>query len=350
MTATAADALPAGLPMGVPMSGLPREVRIHEVGARDGLQNEKATVPTGVKAEFVHRLAEAGLGTIEATSFVHPKWVPQLADAAELMPMLADLAGRDPAVRLPVLVPNERGLERALELGVREVAVFGSATESFARANLNRTVAESLAMFEPVVARAREAGARVRGYLSMCFGDPWEGPVPVGRVAAVARRLYAMGCTELSLGDTIGVATPGHVTALLDELTGGAPGPAAGPAPAQSPGPAPSPAEAPAPIPVQHLAVHFHDTYGQALSNTLAALQRGVTVVDASAGGLGGCPYAKSATGNLATEDLVWMLHGLGIRTGVDLGRLSATSVWMAEQLGRPSPSRTVRALTHQEQ
>ncbi|MCZ4118932.1 hydroxymethylglutaryl-CoA lyase [Streptomyces sp. H39-S7] len=308
-----------GLPMSVPASGLPARVRIHEVGARDGLQNEKATVPTAVKAEFIHRLAAAGLGTIEATSFVHPKWVPQLADAAELMPLLADVDAH-----LPVLVPNERGLERALALGVREIAVFGSATESFAKANLNRTVDESLAMFEPVVARAREAGATVRGYLSMCFGDPWEGPVPVDRVAAVARRLHDLGCTELSLGDTIGVATPGHVTALLAAL--GEQG-----------------------IPTDRLAVHFHDTYGQALSNTLAALQQGVTVVDASAGGLGGCPYAKSATGNLATEDLVWMLNGLGIDTGVDLDRLTATSVWMAEQLGRPSPSRTVRALSHQE-
>ncbi|WP_372441099.1 hydroxymethylglutaryl-CoA lyase [Actinacidiphila acididurans] len=319
-----------------PIEGLPREVRIHEVGARDGLQNEQATVPTEVKAEFVHRLAEAGLTTIEATSFVHPKWVPQLADAAELMPLLADLPGRYPGVRLPVLVPNERGLERALELGVREIAVFGSATESFARANLNRTVDESLAMFEPVVARAKAAGVRVRGYLSMCFGDPWEGPVPVAQVAGVARRLYEMGCDELSLGDTIGVATPGHVAALLAELTGtgtDGSGPAGG-----------------GTVPVERTAVHFHDTYGQALSNTLAALQRGVTVVDASAGGLGGCPYAKSATGNLATEDLVWMLHGLGIRTGVDLARLSATSVWMADRLGRPSPSRTVRALNRQEQ
>jgi hydroxymethylglutaryl-CoA lyase len=333
--------LPGGLPMAVPLPGLPARVRIHEVGARDGLQNEQVTLPTAVKAEFVHRLADAGLTTIEATSFVHPAWVPQLADAGQLMPLLADLAGRDPAVRLPVLVPNARGLERALALGVREIAVFGSATESFARANLNRTVDESLAMFEPVVGRARAAGLRVRGYLSMCFGDPWEGPVPVGRVAAVARRLYEMGCTELSLGDTIGVATPGHVTALLTELTGT-------PAPAPDPSRSASGAAA-GRVPVDRVAVHFHDTYGQALSNTLAALRCGVTVVDASAGGLGGCPYARSATGNLATEDLVWMLHGLGIRTGVDLDRLSATSVWMAEHLGRPSPSRTVRALTHQE-
>jgi hydroxymethylglutaryl-CoA lyase len=233
------------------------------------------------------------------------------------MPLLEDLRG----VRLPVLVPNERGLDRALALGVREVAVFGSATESFAKANLNRTVDESLAMFEPVVAKARAAGATVRGYLSMCFGDPWEGPVPVAQVAGVARRLFDLGCDELSLGDTIGVATPGHVVALLDALD----------------------------IPVDRIAVHFHDTYGQALSNTLAALQQGVSIVDASAGGLGGCPYAKSATGNLATEDLVWMLDGLGVETGVDLNRLTATSVWMAEQLGRPSPSRTVRALSHEE-
>ena len=338
------SAPPAGLPMAVPQEGLPAQVRIHEVGPRDGLQNEKATLPTKVKAEFVHRLAGAGLTTIEATSFVHPSWVPQLADAEELMPLLGDLAGADPEVRLPVLVPNERGLDRALELGVRDVAVFASATEAFARANVNRTLEEALAKSAAVADRARQAGARVRGYLSMCFGDPWEGPVPVAQVAAVARRLYAMGCSELSLGDTIGVATPGHVTALLDALTGTGDGTTA--AGAGAPG-----ADIPgAAIPVEHLAVHFHDTYGQALANTLAALRCGVTVVDASAGGLGGCPYARSATGNLATEDLVWMLNGLGIRTGVDLDRLSATSVWMAEKLGRPSPSRTVRALTHQEQ
>jgi hydroxymethylglutaryl-CoA lyase len=342
MSGQAAEVRRLGLPAVAPMAGLPKRVRIHEVGARDGLQNEKAVVPTAVKAEFVHRLADAGLDTVEATSFVRPSWVPQLADAADLVPMLADLAERDPAVRLPVLVPNERGLDRALALGVRDFAVFGSATESFARANLNRTVAESLAMFEPVVARARAEGARVRGYLSMCFGDPWEGPVPLDQVASAARRLHAMGCTELSLGDTIGVATPGQVTALLDELTGAGIGAGAGASPGADRG-------IDGAIPVEQLAVHFHDTYGQALANTLAALQRGVTVVDASAGGLGGCPYARSATGNLATEDLVWMLEGLGVSTGVDLDRLSATSVWMAEQLGRPSPSRTVRALTHRE-
>ncbi len=309
-----------GLPMAVPAPGLPARVRIHEVGPRDGLQNEKATVPTEVKAEFIRRLAGVGLTTIEATSFVHPKWVPQLADAEQLFPQVSDLP-----VALPVLVPNERGLDRALALGATRVAVFASATESFAKANLNRTVDEALAMFEPVVRRAKDEGAHVRGYLSMCFGDPWEGPVAVHQVVRVCRALRDMGCDELSLGDTIGVATPGHVRELLTALNE-------------------------AGVPTDVLGVHFHDTYGQALANTLAALQHGVTTVDASAGGLGGCPYARSATGNLATEDLVWMLRGLGIDTGVDLDRLVATSAWMAGQLGRPSPSRTLRALSHKEQ
>ncbi|MER5177072.1 hydroxymethylglutaryl-CoA lyase [Streptomyces sp. NPDC002896] len=310
----------AGLPMAVPVQDLPARVRIHEVGARDGLQNEKSAVPTEIKADFIRRLADAGLTTIEATSFVHPKWVPQLADAEQLFPLVRDLEG----VALPVLVPNERGLDRALALGARRIAVFASATESFAKANLNRTVDESLAMFEPVVARAKDQQIHVRGYLSMCFGDPWEGPVPVAQVVRVCRALLDMGCDELSLGDTIGVATPGHVQALLAALNE-------------------------AGVPTDALGVHFHDTYGQALANTLASLQHGVTTVDASAGGLGGCPYAKSATGNLATEDLVWMLQGLGIETGVDLDRLTATSVWMAAHLSRPSPSRTVRALSHKE-
>ncbi|KUN32159.1 hydroxymethylglutaryl-CoA lyase [Streptomyces corchorusii] len=310
-----------GLPMVVPAPGLPARVRIHEVGARDGLQNEKTAVPTAVKAEFIRRLAGAGLTTIEATSFVHPKWVPQLADADELFPLVSDL----PGAALPVLVPNRRGLDRALALGAERVAVFASATESFAKANLNRTLDESLAVFEPVVRQAKDQGVHVRGYVSMCFGDPWEGPVPPHQVARVCTALRDMGCDELSLGDTIGVATAGQVRELLGLLNERG-------------------------VPTEVIGVHFHDTYGQALANTLAALQHGVTTVDASAGGLGGCPYAKSATGNLATEDLVWMLRGLGIETGVDLGRLTATSVWMAEQLGRPSPSRTVRALSHKDQ
>ncbi|MER5548084.1 hydroxymethylglutaryl-CoA lyase [Streptomyces sp. NPDC002589] len=310
-----------GLPMVVPASDLPARVRIHEVGARDGLQNEKRAVPTEIKAEFIRRLADAGLTTIEATSFVHPKWVPQLADAEQLFPLISGL----PGVELPVLVPNQRGLDRALALGADRVAVFASATESFAKANLNRTVDESLAVFAPVVRQAKDAGAHVRGYVSMCFGDPWEGAVPLHQVARVCTALRDMGCDELSLGDTIGVATPGHVLELLSLLNEER-------------------------VPTNMIGVHFHDTYGQALANTYAALEHGVTTVDASAGGLGGCPYAKSATGNLATEDLVWMLHGLGIETGVDLGRLTATSVWMAAHLDRPSPSRTVRALSHKDQ
>ncbi|HJQ42517.1 MAG TPA: hydroxymethylglutaryl-CoA lyase [Jatrophihabitantaceae bacterium] len=297
--------------------GLPGRVTIYEVGPRDGLQNEAAIVAIDVKIEFLDRLADAGLSVIEATSFVSPKWVPQLADADELLDRLEPRAG----VRYPVLVPNERGLDRALERGVREIAIFGSATETFAQRNLNRTVDESIAMFAPVVERARAEQLRVRGYLSMCFGDPWEGDVAIDEVVRNGKRLLDLGCDELSLGDTIGVATPGHVTALLDAF-------------------------ATADVGADRLAVHFHDTYGQALANTFAALQAGVTTVDASAGGLGGCPYAKNATGNLATEDLVWMLHGLGIETGVDLDSLVATSLWMAAQLGRPSPSGVVRALS----
>ncbi len=303
--------------MTYPLDGLPSEVSIYEVGPRDGLQNESAVVPVEVKLEFVQRLVAAGLRTVEATSFVHPEWVPQLADAEDLMAALPRVNG----VRYPVLVPNERGLERALSFGVQDIAVFGSATETFAQRNLNRSLDSQFEMFAPVVARAVEAGVRVRGYASMCFGDPWEGPVAVDQVVRVGQRLLDLGCAELSLGDTIGVATPGHVRTLLAAF--GAAG-----------------------VPVARLAVHFHDTYGQALANTLAALQSGVTVVDASAGGLGGCPYAESATGNLATEDLLWQLHGLGIETGVDLDALVATSVWMAGQLGRASVSRVVQALS----
>jgi hydroxymethylglutaryl-CoA lyase len=301
--------------------GLPERVGIHEVGPRDGLQNESGVVPTEAKVEFVRRLARAGLETIEVTSFVHPKWVPQLADAADVFAAVrADPAITAPGRRLPVLVPNARGLDRALALGAEQIAVFGSATETFAARNLNRTIEASLAMFRPVVARATDAGVSTRGYLSMCWGDPWEGRVPLDQVVRVGKALLDMGCAQLSLGDTIGVATPGHVTALLTAFVE-------------------------AGVPIDTLAVHFHDSYGQALANTLAALRLGVTTVDASAGGLGGCPYAESATGNLATEDLVWMLHGLGIETGVHLGELVATSEWMADLLGRPSPSRAVQAL-----
>jgi hydroxymethylglutaryl-CoA lyase len=305
------------MPHPVRQPNLPDRVTIYEVGPRDGLQNEQAIVPVEVKARFIERLGEAGLRVIEATSFVHPKWVPQLADAEELM----DLLDRRTDARYPVLVPNERGLERALDKKLRDIAIFASATETFARRNLNRTVEESIAMFAPVVARARAEGLGVRGYLSMCFGDPWEGDVAIGQVVDIGVRLLELGCTQLSLGDTIGVGTPGHVTALLRAFADRG-------------------------VDTGVLAVHFHDTYGQALANTLAALSAGVTTVDSSAGGLGGCPYAKNATGNLATEDLVWMLHGLGIETGVNLEKLVETSLWMADELGRPSPSLVVRALS----
>lgn len=309
----------SALPMVVPEPGLPPKVTIYEVGPRDGLQNEQETVPTATKAAFVKRLLAAGLPIVEATSFVHPKWVPQLADAAELMTGLTAELG-EVARGLPVLVPNERGLDRAVELDLRHVAVFASATETFASKNLNRTLDGQFEMFAPTVTRALAEGMDVRGYLSMCFGDPWEGAVPVEQVVAAGTRLLDLGVGQLSLGDTIGVATAGHVRALV-----GAFGDAG--------------------VPVERLALHFHDTYGQALTNVHAGLQAGVTTYDASAGGLGGCPYARSATGNLATEDLVWFLTGLGIEHGVDLPAVVAASAWMAGELGRPSPSAVVRAL-----
>lgn len=296
--------------------GLPDRVTIYEVGPRDGLQNEDAVVDVAVKAEFIQRLAATGLTTIETTSFVHPKWVPQLADAAELLSRL-DLPD---GLRTPVLVPNERGLDRALEAGVSEIAIFASATETFAAKNLNSTVDGQFAMFAPTVERALGEGLAVRGYVSMCYGDPWEGAVPIDQVVKVGARLVEPRLSRTLLGDTIGVATPGQVIALVKAFESAGVG-------------------------VDKLAVHFHDTYGQALANTFTALREGVTTVDSSAGGLGGCPYAESATGNLATEDLLWQLDGLGIATGVDLESLVATSAWMSTQLGKPSASRVVRAL-----
>jgi len=303
-------------PVRVSRDDLPDRVTIWEVGARDGLQNESSVVDTATKVELVHRLAAAGLPVVEATSFVRPDRVPQLADAPAVMAGIT----RVPGVRYPVLVPNDRGLDAALAAGVTEIAVFASATDSFAQRNLGRPIAEQMAMFTPVVARAREHGLPVRGYVSMCFGDPWEGAVDPAQVIGVCTELLASGCTSLSLGDTIGVATPGQVRSLVEGLVRSG-------------------------VALDSIGVHFHDTYGQALSNTLAALESGVTTVDSSAGGLGGCPFAESATGNLATEDLVWMLDGLGVETGVDLGALVATSVWMGERLGRAPVSRVVQAL-----
>jgi hydroxymethylglutaryl-CoA lyase len=305
------DALPAVHPR----PGLPTRVSVYEVGPRDGLQAEKAVVPLPVKLELIDRLGEAGLAVIEATSFVSPRWVPQLADADELMASLR----RRPGVRYPVLVPNRQGFERAMAAGAEELAIFVSATESFAQQNLGTSLEGAIEMAAPVVAAASASGIPVRGYVSMCFGDPWEGKVDPERPAGVAARLIELGCSTISLGDTIGVATAGQVVAVLDQVeTAG--------------------------VPRDRIALHLHDTYGQALANVLAGLEAGIVEFDSSAGGLGGCPYAKSATGNLATEDLVWMLDGLGIDTGVDLPALVQTSLWLATQLGRPSPSRVVAA------
>ena len=303
--------------------GLPDRVRVYEVGPRDGLQAEAGVIPVEVKAQFCRRLVAAGVTNLEVTSFVSPQWVPQLADAEELMADLrSDGALAAPGLRTVVLTPNRRGYDRALVAGAGEIAVFVSATETFAQRNLNSTVDGALAAAAPVVAEARAAGMPVRGYVSMCFGDPWEGPVAVPDVARVAGQLLEMGATTISLGDTIGVATPGHVAEVLGAvLDAGAR--------------------------VEQIAVHFHDTYGQALANVLTALQHGVTEIDSSAGGLGRCPYARGATGNLATEDLVWMLHGLGIDTGIDLDALVDTSVWMAGQLGHPPASATATAINN---
>lgn len=298
-------------------SALPNAVTVYEVGPRDGLQNESVVMPTHLKANLIHRLIGAGISAIEVASFVRPDLVPALADADELLAELSPLLGSH---RLSALVPNQRGLDRALKAGVQEVAVFASATESFAKANLNNTVAGSLDNFGPVIKQARDAGLQVRGYISMCFGDPWEGKVSTDQVVDVAERLFEDGINELSLGDTIGVATPGAVIDLLDAFD------ARG-------------------ISRSLLAVHFHDTYGQALSNTLTALLEGITTVDASIGGLGGCPFAKSATGNLATEDLVWQLHGLGITTGINLEALLDTSRWLRDSAGLTIRSKTAIAL-----
>ena len=309
------------LPMVVPDPSLPGRVTIWEVGPRDGLQNESCVIDTQTKIEFIDRLSAAGLGIVEATSFVRPDRVPQLADAREVM---AGITRRD-GVRYPVLVPNLRGMESALDCGATDIAIFASATETFAERNLGRGFDAQWEMFEPVVARARDEGLRVRGYLSMCFGDPWEGAVPAEQVVTAAVRLRDLGCDAISLGDTIGVATPGQVGDLVRRLV------VAG-------------------VLLDDIGVHFHDTYGQALANTLAALRQGITPIDASAGGLGGCPYAHAATGNLATEDLVYMLDGLGIEHGVDLARLIDTTCWLESRLGRPSPSRVVKARAHQEE
>ncbi len=293
---------------------LPAQVRLVEVGPRDGLQNEKAVVPTAAKIELIDRLSATGLRSIEATSFVSPKWVPQLADAAEVYAAIA----RKPGVRYPVLVPNEQGYDRAKAVGAEEVAVFTAASEAFNQKNINASIDESIERFRPVLERALADGVRVRGYVSTVLGCPYQGDVPVADVVRVASRLHALGCYEVSLGDTIGVGTPAKAAAMLRAVA--------------------------AEVPMPALAVHFHDTYGQALANILACLEEGVAVVDAAVSGTGGCPYAKGASGNVASEDVVYMLQGMGIETGIDLAALSDTGRWLAALLGHDTGSKVTKA------
>jgi len=292
-------------------------VRIVEVGPRDGLQNEKQQVATADKIALIDRLSATGLRTIEATSFVSPKWVPQLADAAEVMAGIQ----RRPGIAYPVLVPNEQGYERALAAGAREVAVFTAASEQFNRTNTNAGIDESLQRFAPVLARAKSDGIAVRGYVSTVLGCPYQGEVPLADVVRVARALHAMGCHEISLGDTIGVGTPRKARAMLRAVA--------------------------AEVPMAALAVHFHDTYGQALANIAACLEDGVRVVDSAVAGTGGCPYARGASGNVASEDVVYMLHGMGMDTGIDLPALADTGRWLAGVLGRDNGSKAGKAMDH---
>ena len=292
------------------------EVRIVEVGPRDGLQNEKTLLPPDVKIALIDRLSTTGLKTIEATSFVSPRWVPQLADAEEVFRKIRKV----PGVGYPVLVPNEQGYRFARAAGATEVSVFTAASEAFNRANINATIAESLLRFQPILESAKADGVKVRGYVSTALGCPYQGEVPVADVVSVAKRLYDMGCYEVSLGDTIGVGTPVKARAMLHAVS--------------------------QEVPMHALAVHFHDTYGQALANIMACLDEGVRVVDSAVSGTGGCPYAKGATGNVASEDVVYMLQGIGMQTGINLDLLVATGAWLATQLNKPTASRVTKART----
>lgn len=291
------------------------DIRLVEVGPRDGLQNEKTLVPLATKVELVNRLSATGLSVVEAGAFVSPKWVPQMADSAEVMGAIT----RRPGVTYPVLVPNEKGLEAALAAGVTEVAVFGAASEAFSQKNINCSIAESLDRFRPVIDRARLAGVKVRGYVSCVLGCPYEGAVDPAKVAEVAASLMAMGCYEVSLGDTIGVGNPRAARIMLRRV-----------------------AEE---VPMGRIALHFHDTYGQALANILACIELGARVFDGAVAGLGGCPYAKGASGNVATEDVLYMLNGMGLTTGVDLDALAAIGNWISEELNRPNGSKVGRAM-----
>jgi len=294
----------------------PRKVRIVEVSPRDGLQNEARRVPTKVKIELIHRLAEAGLPAVEAAAFVSAKWVPQMSDGAQVMAGLR----RKPGVAYPVLVPNLQGFEAACAAGAEEIAVFGAASETFSRRNINCSIAQSLERFAPVVKAARARKMRVRGYISCAAGCPYEGEVKPRAVAALAEKLYEMGCYEISLGDTIGVGTPGRIRAMIEAVA--------------------------KKVPTAKLGGHYHDTYGQALANIYASLEAGVRTFDSSVAGLGGCPYAKGATGNVATEDVVYMLDGLGIETGVDLMKVLRTGQFICSELGREPSSKAARAMT----
>ena len=295
---------------------LPKHVKIVEVGPRDGLQNEKQAIDTATKVELIARLGASGLKTIEATAFVSPKWVPQMADNAEVMRQITRLNG----VTYPVLTPNLKGLEAALATGVTEVAVFAAASEAFSQKNINCSIAESIERFVPVIESAREHGVAVRGYVSTVVGCPYQGDVPPEKVAEVSKALFDLGCYEISLGDTIGVGTPLKVQTMLAEVSKA--------------------------VPMDKLAGHFHNTYGMAIANIYASLQMGMAVFDASVAGLGGCPYAKGASGNVATEDVVYLLNGLGIDSGVDLTSLVETAVWVSAQLGRAPASNVAKALS----
>jgi hydroxymethylglutaryl-CoA lyase len=292
----------------------PAHVRVVEVGPRDGLQNEPSVVSVETKVALIEALANAGLSSIEAGSFVSPKWVPQMASTAEVLAKLR----RKPGVSYPVLVPNLKGLEQALASGVEEIAVFGAASESFSQRNINCSIEESLGRFAPVAEKALGQGLKVRGYISCVLGCPYEGEISPDSVAHVAGRLYAMGCYEVSLGDTIGTGTPLKARRLVERIA--------------------------AEVPLERIALHFHDTYGQALANILACLELGVSVVDSAVAGLGGCPYARGATGNVATEDVVYMLDGMGIETGLDLARLCDAGRMISAELDRPTASRVARA------
>jgi len=294
---------------------LPRTVKIVDVGPRDGLQNEKEIVPTHAKVELIHRLGDAGVPVVEAGSFVSPKWVPQMADSAEIMRTIT----RNSHVSYPVLTPNMKGFEGAMDVNAQEVAIFGAASESFSQKNINCSIAESLERFAPIMVAAKEKNIAVRGYVSCVVGCPYEGDIAPEKVANVALKLYEMGCYEISLGDTVGVGTPGKVQDMLRAVS--------------------------AVVPMEKLAVHFHDTYGQALANIYAALEMGVSVVDASVAGLGGCPYAKGASGNVATEDVIYMLNGLSIETGVDLDKLCDAGRFISNVIGRAPASKVSLAL-----